>query len=84
VGYYKKLRSTKIPLLEEPSSCSTSKKHELFSRSFSLEKGRGEEHGLKENFRIVKIDPLTRKFQGMPLTQPTASETHQAEQEILA
>jgi hypothetical protein len=43
-----------------------------------------EEHGLKENFCTVKIDPLTRKFQGMALTQPTVSETHQAEQEILA
>jgi hypothetical protein len=42
-----------------------------------------EEHGLKENFRTIKIDPLTRKFQGMALTQPAASETYQAEQEIL-
>jgi hypothetical protein len=29
-----------------------------------------EEHGLKENCRTVEIDPLTRKFQGMDLTQP--------------
>jgi hypothetical protein len=43
-----------------------------------------EEHGLKENSCTVKIDPLTRKFHGMALTQPAASETHQAEQEILA
>jgi hypothetical protein len=43
-----------------------------------------EEHGLKENSRTVEIDPLTRKFQGMALTQPAASETHQAQQEILA
>jgi hypothetical protein len=43
-----------------------------------------EEHGLKENSRTVEIDPLTRKFQGMTLTQPIACETHQAEQEILA
>jgi hypothetical protein len=43
-----------------------------------------EEHGLKENSRTVKIDPLTRKFQGMALIQPTTSDTHQAEQEILA
>jgi hypothetical protein len=37
-----------------------------------------EEHGLKENSRTIEIDPLTRKFQGMALTQPAASETHQA------
>jgi hypothetical protein len=43
-----------------------------------------EEYGLKENSRTVKIDPLTSKFQGMALTQPTASEMHQAKQEILA
>jgi hypothetical protein len=39
---------------------------------------------LKENSHTVEIDPLTRKFQGMALTQPVASETHQAKQEILA
>jgi hypothetical protein len=39
---------------------------------------------LKENSRTIEIDPLTWKFQGMALTQPTASETHQADQEILA
>jgi hypothetical protein len=43
-----------------------------------------EEHGFKENSHTVEIDPLTRKFQGMALTQPAASEPHQAEQEILA
>jgi hypothetical protein len=43
-----------------------------------------EKHGLKENSRTIEIDPLTRKFHGMALTQPTASETHQAEKEILA
>jgi hypothetical protein len=43
-----------------------------------------EEHGLKENSCTVEIDPHTRKFQGMALTQPTASEMHQVEQEILA
>jgi hypothetical protein len=41
-----------------------------------------EEHGLKENSCTIEIDPLTRKFQGMALTQPAASEMHQAEQEI--
>jgi hypothetical protein len=43
-----------------------------------------EEHGLKKNSRTVEIDPLTNNFQGMALTQPAASETHQAEQEIRA
>jgi hypothetical protein len=43
-----------------------------------------EEYGLKEDSCTVKIDPLTRKFQGIALTQPAASETHHAEQEILA
>jgi hypothetical protein len=43
-----------------------------------------EEHGLKENSCTVKIDPLTRMFQGMALTQPVVSEMHQAEEEILA
>jgi hypothetical protein len=50
----------------------------LFEK-LSASKRESEEHGLKENSRTVKIDPLTRKFQGMALTQPTASETHQAE-----
>jgi hypothetical protein len=43
-----------------------------------------EEHGLKEISRTVEIHPLTRKFQGMVLTQAAVSEMHQAEQEILA
>jgi hypothetical protein len=43
-----------------------------------------EEHGFKKNSHTIKIDALTRKFRGMTLTQPAASETHQAEQEILA
>jgi hypothetical protein len=43
-----------------------------------------EEHGLKENSCTIEIDPLTRKLQGMALPQPTVSETHQAEKEILA
>jgi hypothetical protein len=47
-------------------------------------KRESEEYGLKENSRTIKIDPLTRKFQGVALTQPTTSETHQVEQEILA
>jgi hypothetical protein len=55
----------------------------IFEKLFTSER-ESEEHGLKENFCTIKIDPLTRKFQGMALTQPTTSETHQAEQEILA
>jgi hypothetical protein len=55
----------------------------LFEKLSTSER-ESEEHGLKENSCTVKIDPLTRKFQGMALTQPAASETHQAEQEILA
>jgi hypothetical protein len=50
----------------------------------SASKRESEEYGLKENSCIVEIDPLTRKFQGMALTQPVVSETHQVEQEILA
>jgi hypothetical protein len=55
----------------------------LFEK-LSAKKRASEEHGLKENSRTVKIDPLTRKFQGMPLTQPIAGEMHPAEQEIIA
>jgi hypothetical protein len=55
----------------------------LFEKLSTSER-ESEEHGLKEKSHTVKIDPLTRKFQGMDLTQPAASETHQAEQEILA
>jgi hypothetical protein len=52
--------------------------------NLSASERESEEHGLKENSHTVEIDPLTRKFQGMTLTEPTASETHQAEQKILA
>jgi hypothetical protein len=55
----------------------------LFEKLSTSER-ESEEHGLKENSRNVKIDPLTRMFRGMALTQPTTSETHQAEKEILA
>jgi hypothetical protein len=55
----------------------------LFDKLSASER-ESEEHGLKENSRTVEIEPLTRKFQGMTLTQPVASETYQAEQEILA
>jgi hypothetical protein len=77
MGCHKKIRSILIPMLEEPSSCSMLKKLSTCERE-------SEEHGLKENFRTVKIDPLTMKFQCMALTQPAGSEMHQAEQEILA
>jgi hypothetical protein len=50
----------------------------LFEK-LSASKRESEEYGLKENSCTVEIDPLTRKFQGMALTQPAASETHQVE-----
>jgi hypothetical protein len=50
----------------------------LFEK-LSTSKRESEEHGLKENSCTIEIDPITRKFQGMTLTQPVASETHQAE-----
>jgi hypothetical protein len=56
---------------------------DLFEKLSTSER-ESEEHGLKENSRTVEIDPLTRKFQDMALTQPAASEMHQAEQEIVA
>jgi hypothetical protein len=55
----------------------------LFEKLSASER-ESEEHGLNENSHTVDIDPLTRKFQVMAPTQPAASETHQAEQEILA
>jgi hypothetical protein len=55
----------------------------LFEK-LSASKRKSEEHGLRENYRTIKIGPLRRKFYGMALTQPTASLMHQAEQEILA
>jgi hypothetical protein len=55
----------------------------LFEKLSASER-ESEEYDLKENSHTAKIDPLTRKFQGMALTQPAVSETHQAEQEILA
>jgi hypothetical protein len=60
------------------------KKARAFFEKLSASKRESEEYGLTEDSRTAKIDPLTRKFQGMALTQSTASETHQAEQEILA
>jgi hypothetical protein len=55
----------------------------LFEKLSASER-ESEEYGLKENSGTAEIDLLTWKFQGMALTLPTASETHQAEQEILA
>jgi hypothetical protein len=54
----------------------------LFDKLSTSER-ESEEHGLKENSCTIEIDPLTRMFQGIALTQPAASETHQVEQEIL-
>jgi hypothetical protein len=51
----------------------------LFEKLSASER-KSEEHGLKENSRTIEIDPLTRKFQGMALSQPAVSGTHQAEQ----
>jgi hypothetical protein len=59
-------------------------KAEALFKKLSSSKRESEEYGLKENSHNIKIDPLTKKFQGMPLTHPAASETHQVEQEILA
>jgi hypothetical protein len=50
----------------------------IFEKLSSSER-ESEEYRTKENSRTIKIDPLTRKFQGMALTQPAVSETHQAE-----
>jgi hypothetical protein len=55
----------------------------LFEKLSASKRG-SEEYHSKENSCTVEIDPLTRKFQGMALTQPAVSETHQAGQEILA
>jgi hypothetical protein len=55
----------------------------LFEKLSASER-ESEEHGLKENSCTDEINPLTRKFQGMALTQSTTSEAHQVEQEILA
>jgi hypothetical protein len=55
-----------------------------FFKKLSASERESEGHDLKENSRTIEIDPLTRKFQGMALTQPTTSEMHQAKQEILA
>jgi hypothetical protein len=55
----------------------------LFEKLSTSER-ESEEHRLKENSHTIEIDPLTRNIQGMALTQPAASGTHQAEHEILA
>jgi hypothetical protein len=60
------------------------KKARALLEKLSASKRESEEYDLKEDSRTVKIDPLMRKLQGMALTQPAMSGTHQAEQEILA
>jgi hypothetical protein len=50
----------------------------LFEKLSTSER-ESEVHGSKENSHTVEIDPLTSIFQGMALTQPVASEKHQAE-----
>jgi hypothetical protein len=61
-----------------------SKEAQALFEKLSASERESKEHGLIENSHTIEIDSLTRKFQGMALTQPTASEMHQAEQEILA
>jgi hypothetical protein len=56
----------------------TEKVQDLLEKLSARER-ESEEYGLKENSHTTKIDPLTRKFQGMALTQPAASGMHQAE-----
>jgi hypothetical protein len=53
-------------------------------KKLSASKRESEEYGLKDDPRAAEIEPLTRKFQGIALTQPAVSETHQAEPKILA
>jgi hypothetical protein len=60
------------------------KKVRALLEKLSTCKRESEEYGLKEDSPTAEIDPLTRKFQGMALTQSAVSETHQAEQKILA
>jgi hypothetical protein len=60
------------------------KKVQALLEKLSATETESEEYGLKEDSHTTEIDPLTRKFQGMALTQPSTSETHQVEQEILA
>jgi hypothetical protein len=55
----------------------------LFEKLSASER-ESEVHGSNENSHTIKIDPPTSIFQGMALTQPIASDTHQAEQEIVA
>jgi hypothetical protein len=56
----------------------TEKAQALFEK-LSASKRESEEYVLKVNSHTVKIDSLTRKFQGMALTQPATSAMHQAE-----
>jgi hypothetical protein len=60
------------------------KKVQALLEKLSATERESEEYGLKEDSHTTEIDPLTRKFQGVALTQSSASEMHQVEQEILA
>jgi hypothetical protein len=53
----------------------TEKVRALFEK-LSASTRENEEYGLKENSRTVEIDPLTRKFWGIALTQLTVGEMH--------
>jgi hypothetical protein len=67
-----------MPFLEESSSLNTVEASALFEKLSTSERV-SEGHGLKENSCTIAIDPLSRKVQGMALTQPVASQMHQAE-----
>jgi hypothetical protein len=60
------------------------KKVRALLEKLSASERESEDYGLKKDSCTAKIYSLTRKFQGMALTQPAASEPHQAEQKILA
>jgi hypothetical protein len=55
----------------------------LFEKITASERD-NEEYDAKGNSCATKIDPLTKKFQGLSLNQTLASEEHRAEQEFQA
>jgi hypothetical protein len=60
------------------------KKARALLEKLSTSESESEEYSLKEDSCTAEIDPLMRKFPGMAITEPAASEMHQAEQDILA
>jgi hypothetical protein len=63
-----------MPLVRGTFFMLNAKKARALLEKLSASKRESEEYGLKENSHTIEIDPLTRKFQGMALTQPTCSE----------